>query len=720
MNGTIVAVESIRNGAQLAEAVSGATLLTLTNTVDFNEGGGKLSVDDGTGTTRDYVAASHASSTITLSSAATYPAGLMVYPEPKTVETIASVCVDPTDPLVESWEAVRAVIPYTMRAVLPEGVRKAGEGEMVRLETVSGRLQVADVIDQAPPAKLTDVKADVDGVIGDVQKFKDSTIIVTATATGKPPVLTGNTAAGTITWPEFRVDYQGKSGIYPEGSTDYHYVTVNKALGTLMGLHNDAPPVDDWVIFVNNHGVPTDVQNSQFVDGSLVVSGTITASALETDLVLASKIIAGPPDGAHATMDPNGITLYRTNPDGGSPLVSSKLGAPGTDDFLQVFSSTTGKAVASIDQNGGLVAQKASLGIAAGDTYINGQKFEDYITPYPAGVVDYGYRDTNGTETAGSGTEYKWLELQTMLQPGRLYRVQLAPTYVQCKVTANTKYLLVLRQATGGAAVTTGTSWQLQSARGFLPTLDYYTSPSLTAIVNTSGNTAPLEYRFLTSYIAGGPGNVYPVASTALPSFLFVEDMGIAKPQIGISHTGGSVPETRQNYTAYWVATASGSYQGNGTKRTDTPDIVCGPDPTGPNGNGCGMAVFNGGAVNASNPSENGKTLWQALTPSGQPAATINSIEVYAYANHTYSNYGAYVRYIGSTYTIIPNTYTNAAGNYYSQFYLPKAGGKYGPTQKQFISSVTFGQTPESTDYYARLAGASSANPPVLKISYTR
>lgn len=715
MNGTIGAVETRRAGAQLAEAVTAGSVLTLTNVADFNPDGGTLVIDSGPAAApQEYVEASEASATVTLTAPVTLPAGLMIYVEPPVFETVASVVVDPLDPLIPDRAAVRAVVPYTMRAVLPEGVREPGRGEMVHLGVQNGRLTVLDVLDALPPVTLPDVAFEVDSVIDDVARFKDTTLVVVGAATGKPPALTGNTTAGTITWPSFTVEYQGATGAYSAGSTSARYVTVPKTLEGSVASTGASIPADSWVIFINNSGVPTDVQNSQFVDGSLVVDGTLTAQALEADLVLASRIIAGAPSSTHAELDPDGLTVYRPGPDGGGPLVSARLGTPGVDDFLQVFSNTSGQAVATINQNGGVIAQKASLGNAAGDVLVNGQPFEAYFDSYPRGLVDYGVRDSNGPATSGTGNELKWLEVQTVLLPGRLYRIQLAPTYVNASAAATTG-LLVMRYATGGAAVTTGSSTQLQSTKVYCPAADMFTSPPLAALINTTALSVPTEHRFLTSYITYGPGNVFPVASASLPSILTVEDIGKAKAQVGINFGAPVPPATRQNYVSYWSANASASYRGDGVKRTDTTDIVCGPDPSGFNGNGCGLALFTAGAYASSNPSELGKGILTALS-----GATITGVEVYAYANHTYYGAGGTLRYVGGTYTILPATFTNAPSNYYGAMTLGAGEGKYGPLKIESLTSVAFGQTPSDYQYYVRLNGATVAHPPVLKITYTR
>ncbi|WP_348239973.1 hypothetical protein, partial [Salmonella enterica] len=78
-------------------------------------------------------------------------------------------------------------------------------------------------------------------------------------------------------------------------------------------------------------------------------------------------------------------------------------------------------------------------------------------------------------------------------------------------------------------------------------------------------------------------------------------------------------PPPTQNYFVELAPAGAASYRGNGTLRTDTTDIVQGPDPSGYNGDGQGH--------------------WWFSLPS--ITGTITNMEFYAYANHTYySNVG--------------------------------------------------------------------------------
>lgn len=445
-----------------------------------------------------------------------------------------------------------------------------------------------------------------------------------------------------------------------------------------------------------------------------IKANSVTASLLATQIVLASTLVAGPLNDSHAEINQEGISLWQSTVDG--VIRTSRLGSTGGDDFLQVYSRTNGQVVASIDQLGGITGAQARLGRSAGDTYINGQKFEDYLTPLADGVVAWGKRETNGSPTLGAETKY--LEVQVVLQRNRLYRVTANSMYM-VPTGAGTAGIMVLRYSSGGAAVTTS-STQIQSTRTYFPFNGVaFTVPPLTAIINTAGIAQQsLEYRFLVSYLSEGPGQVYPVASSSLPAILTVEDMGPAINQVGIDASQSPPPSnTKQNYTTWWRCSDSATYQGNGTKRTDVgKEIVHGWDPSGYNGNGCGIAMFTSGSYHSTNSAEIGKTPSAALT-----GATITAVDFMLCPHHAYYNSGVTLYYTPSTYTSIPTTLAYPGNNYYGYAGFAIGEAKYVPANPGIYTAIILGQAPSSSlSYYGRIDGAGYTNAPVMRVSYTR
>ena len=444
-------------------------------------------------------------------------------------------------------------------------------------------------------------------------------------------------------------------------------------------------------------------------------ANTVTAGLLATQIVLASTIVAGPLNDSHAELSSEGISLYQKVPDQSVPVRTSRLGSTGGDDFLQVYSRASGKIVASIDQLGGVNAASARLGTQQGDVTINGQPFENYIEPLPTGCHEYGIRTTNGAQTYNN--EQRWLEVQTVLMPARLYRVTLNPLYL-VSTNTSTDAVLFLRQNTNGAFVLI-TSQQIQSTRIRLTVAGQaYTTPPLVALVNTSANTNPVEYRFLATYNSEGTGSVSVVASSAFPSIMMIEDLGPSKNQVGIDFgQAGPPPSSKQNYTTYWRANDSRSYQGSGAMRSDIgTEMVHGVDPSGFNGNGCALALFTGGAYHSTNPSEVGKGVLGALS-----GATITAVDFMLSPHHAYYNSGCTAYYLPSTYTILPGTLANPGSNYYGYASFAIGEAKYVPSNKIAYTSIILGQAPSSgLQYYGRFDGAGAKNAPVMRVSYTR
>lgn len=448
-------------------------------------------------------------------------------------------------------------------------------------------------------------------------------------------------------------------------------------------------------------------------------AATVTASLLASQIVLASTIVAGDLNAAHASLTPSGLLLYQPDPGGGAPLVSGRFGSPAAGDFLQVVNNS-GLVVASLDQNGGLSAQRTSIGKNAGDTFINGAPFESYLQPLPSGIA-WGSRASVGVESTTT-TEIKWLEIQTVLKPGRMYWITTWPTYAACNLTAGAAGVMSLRYASGGAPVTTS-SYQLQSMRFWMQNNDAWTTPLLVSPFITDSNSPPTEYRFLTTYKAYSPGSATMklMAGSTYPSYMTVQDMGPISPNLGIEFTAAPPPPqppTRQAYWSTWKATGSQAYDSTGAKRTDVgQEMITGLDPSGFNGNGTSLAIFGGGAIASSNPGEIGKTLPGALTSE----ATVTAVEFYLYVHHAYYSQGATLHYRQGTYTSFPETYVNPPSNYYGSSDWAIGQGKYVYSKNEYTTSVTVGQSPVGLNGYARIDGANGwGNPPLMRVTYLR
>jgi len=155
-SGQVVNVTTRKLGDELAAAVTlGATTITITDVVDFNEDGGTLWIG---GTAYDYLTADDDTGIITLVTAllAGYAAE-----EPVTLdgsETLAQVVLD------GDGEAITARIPHHLRTLLVDGIRSPNKGEWVRLDRTDSQWRIADVFDVAPQITVTrPVRVDAGG-----------------------------------------------------------------------------------------------------------------------------------------------------------------------------------------------------------------------------------------------------------------------------------------------------------------------------------------------------------------------------------------------------------------------------------------------------------------------------------------------------------------------------------------------------------------------------
>lgn len=387
-----------------------------------------------------------------------------------------------------------------------------------------------------------------------------------------------------------------------------------------------------------------------------VRANTVTANLLASQLVLSTKIVAGPLNDAHAELDQYGLSLYQKRPDG-TIVKTSSLGTPGTTDFIQVYDPNSGKSVASLNQDGRVVAASASLGTSPGSVVINGKTVESMFWPMPRGAVSINYR---GTNLAGVGaTEQNWLEAQVFLERGRLFKVGLNPTYMLGSANGGIGWF-VLRWAKNGAAVTS-TSEQVQSAKMYLPLAsEVFTSPPMTMIFSTAAqDTQFAEYRFLVTVRGSGAGTVTAVAGYSTPSILTIEDLGLDRADTGI--TSWATGSSRKQYVAYWQSGTVQNYNAATGAKVSAP--VGHPTwqgfGTGTGNTYSSLALFDGVSLAAwddATPAMVGKTVAQALA--GVPSSDIMSVEFNFLMAYSSTGYSVTVPFSAGNTLAMPATLT--------------------------------------------------------------
>lgn len=163
--GRLTAVVDRWVGSNLtADIAAGVSVLPVADVRDFDESGGRLSIE---GDTYSFTATDDAASTITLSgvTSAAYQSGFRVLVKPATKEKVAIV------DLTDGAPGVEARIRHTDYAMYPEGVRDGEAQEFVRLRSTRSGWVVSDalgapkviettVLDGPPPDGWTGVEVD--------------------------------------------------------------------------------------------------------------------------------------------------------------------------------------------------------------------------------------------------------------------------------------------------------------------------------------------------------------------------------------------------------------------------------------------------------------------------------------------------------------------------------------------------------------------------------
>lgn len=110
------------------------------------------------------------------------------------------------------------------------------------------------------------------------------------------PAITNNSpSAGSIAWAAFTIRLNNVSYAVAAGSTNQRWVWWEYKAGVpVINAGADVPATlndDDLVLFGNKNGIGVRVQSSNFVDGELLVDGSIFADALSTNLISSQHIV---------------------------------------------------------------------------------------------------------------------------------------------------------------------------------------------------------------------------------------------------------------------------------------------------------------------------------------------------------------------------------------------------------------------------------------------
>lgn len=486
-------------------------------------------------------------------------------------------------------------------------------------------------------------------------------------------------------------------------------------------------------VMVNAQSQPSDPSEAsigvlvQVADADII---TVSADKMITgELQAGVRIIAGPESGTHAEVTSEGIRSYVDDPVDGTPNEVVRLGT--NDNDVLGITNSLGQTVGSWDENGRIAATALNVGDDGGPVWAVDDDGNTYLF---SGVEIYGtefteWFDDNGggrgalaranrmdTPSTYSATETKYLELQIPdIRPGRLYSIRV-PSFYMDSDTSGGDSTTFLRYAWDGAAVSTS-SPNIGATRTNHPGGKSYRTGGIEYLHDSSAQVvSERELRLLLSYGAE-IGNSRPVATSGFPVQIIVEDIGPAVPDSGIDYSVTTPPTVRKSYVTYWYATNSESYRGNGTARTDTPDLVQGYDPSGFNGDGHAVTIFGGNSFKGS---EVGVSLATAMT-----GATLVKAEVYFFFDHWFYNTGGTAILRPWNSTSLTGASATPTGTAIKSSAWANPGGRLvniTPIASTSIRGVRLGKSGGTNLlYYGRARGHTvSSGKPYLKLTYTR
>lgn len=252
--------------------------------------------------------------------------------------------------------------------------------------------------------------------------------------------------------------------------------------------------------------------NGAAIDEAVI--GDLAANIITSGLFRTAK------EGQRWEIDSNGIVMYAPDDDGVDGEVV-RLG-PAGENLITVGDSTVSASSVS-----------SPLGNFDSLT-VGGDDLAELLRRLPQGVVAYAFADKS-SQWDGTNSEVGRLQVEAELQPGRRYSITVDQHFVETRTAEWARYMESIRYTTGGITPSSG-SIALATARYMIGgTTAPLTVGSLTAWVETSGDSAPTTYTFrLFSKSDSGNRDVHIVAThPEYPLRITVRDEGLHIPASG-------------------------------------------------------------------------------------------------------------------------------------------------------------------------------------------
>ncbi|HJF51262.1 MAG TPA: hypothetical protein K8W24_15980 [Brachybacterium paraconglomeratum] len=422
------------------------------------------------------------------------------------------------------------------------------------------------------------------------------------------------------------------------------------------------------------------------LDAGRLVAGTVDAGLIDAVALAARMVTSGlirtAESGQRVVIDSNGLVMYGLDPDG-AEYEMVRLG-PSGEQLLTIGSST-------ISEDSVAAPRGAFDALTVG-----GNSLDDLLWGLPRGVRAWGTLSEN-SKTDASNTFVRRAELQTTLEPDRLYRVKVNSRYLYNTGSQTTYVTDVVHYSFDatpilpnnlGSGVTQGFS-----GRHYLPTGTYYTAPALEFMVDTSGQNGDRVFWTMYSYRTHNMATpVYIVAGSTNPIAMSIEDVG------------PSMPRTLKRWN-----------DGDGGGSQDPAPIVTRRTATwdhgGFGGDTRGGNVYQGSYSSYGN--RYGGWLFSSAMRSALSGSTIEKFEVYLENTHWY--YGA-----GGTARIVPNDGAYKGVNFGNTAVLsanwPRYAGRWVTLPAAWYPHIASGTyrgvstyaTSSSLTYYGQFRGAAT------------
>lgn len=394
-------------------------------------------------------------------------------------------------------------------------------------------------------------------------------------------------------------------------------------------------------------------------DGKLIVDGSITANKLETDLVLATKIIAGSPNDTHAQMDSDGFRVFAKGLDD-IVYETVSMGVTSTNDLFSL-TNAEGTRTINMDSDGSITALSVE---AANSFYYKGDELGEVIGSRPRGMAAWGQVPVNTSQmSVNPGVEVGLFEIAwdtTQDNPARMYEFVVNEFLVQMNGAGTCG--IRLRYTTDGTAPSV-TSQLIQYNYQQTYTAGFTTLGVSRIIGSNNGD----YIRVLVCLYAAGAGATVYGGNGAL--YTRVMDLGQSMDATAVATTAGGTPAAGGSTSSPVVAKVTKTVEyGYTSVKSYLPsnsqyvyNVAKGYQGLSPAGYGNLRSIYGF--------NQNFQSILSG--------ATINGIWIYAYFEHWYYNAGgtAIIRLHNNLQA--PATYTGVTSNGMSSGSWPKGAGRW-------------------------------------------